>query len=170
MIPKEKAKQLLEKMRNYQWRQVPFHRSCSEFVNACHCAKNGVKSRIAFVHTCEQLITQQQTTSNNMSNTIAAAPVSKYKGLKFKNENDFNNWLDKTAKKIIWFEDEGQALIAMWVDEHGEILHAKFPGINWNGQFVNLATLQTGELLQMYFEHEGWRSLIKLTVSEVETL
>lgn len=38
MTPKEKAKKLVEKMCSYQWRQVTFHRSCSEFVNACNCA------------------------------------------------------------------------------------------------------------------------------------
>ncbi len=38
MIPKEKAKKLVEKMAGYQWRQVTFHRSCPEFVNACNCA------------------------------------------------------------------------------------------------------------------------------------
>ncbi len=38
MTPKEKAKNLVEKMCNYQWRQVTLHRSCSEFVNACNSA------------------------------------------------------------------------------------------------------------------------------------
>lgn len=102
--------------------------------------------------------------------TTAAAPVSKYRDIKFKNDNDFNAWLNKTAKQIIWFKDEGQDLIAIWIDEHGEILHANLQTQFWNGKFVNLNTLKTGEIIQMFFEVEGWQSLVKLTVDEIENL
>ncbi len=101
----------------------------------------------------------------------AAAPVAKYKELKFTSDDAFNAWLNKTAKKLIWFKDEGQDCICFWIDEHGEVLHMSYSQTSiWNGKFVNVETLKPGEPVQMYFEHEGWRTLIKLTVDEIETL
>lgn len=98
------------------------------------------------------------------------APVAQYRELKFKNDDAFNAWLNTKAKQLIWLVDTGQDLTCMWIDEHGEVLHSNLQTAIWCGMFVNLYSLIPGENLEMYFEHTGWRTMMKLTCETIERL
>lgn len=72
--------------------------------------------------------------------------MSKYKDLKFKNEQEFEKWLELTAKYVIDFEDKGQDFLTWYLAEDGEVLHSRpFQANVWNGSIVLLSSLEVGQ-------------------------
>lgn len=91
----------------------------------------------------------------------------KYKHLRFKNDEAFQEWLEKTAKYKVEFEDDGQDFDYWWIDERGEILHsAPFQSSIWSGKFVFTNTIVEGEYLMFEETH---KCLIHRTI-KVEVL
>jgi hypothetical protein len=72
--------------------------------------------------------------------------IAEYKDLRFKTEREYRKWLkDKTAF-YIEFEDQGQDLTGLWIDEGGEILQTKLPSLGrvFNGKMVLISDLRVG--------------------------
>lgn len=97
-----------------------------------------------------------------MSETTATAPKptpkAKYRELKFGSNASFNKWLKKTAKKQIFFQDRGQDLTCIWIDEEGEILHANLQTSVWCGAFVNMETMKIHKPID-FFIHGKWQTM-----------
>ena len=96
----------------------------------------------------------------------------KYKNKKFKSDSDFQEWLAKTARWIIHFEDCGQDFLTWYLAESGEVLHsAPFQAGVWNGCFVNVLKMDVGkhpELLKSNFTDEVRTINYRLTDIEVK--
>ena len=80
---------------------------------------------------------------------------SQFKEITFKSEAEFNEWLEKTTYKKIFFKDKGQDLMKIWIAESGEILHANLQSSIWNGRFVNMENLEKGSFIQ-FWNGAGW--------------
>lgn len=94
--------------------------------------------------------------------------VSQYKGISFSSEDHFKLWLDDTAYAIIEFEDHGQDLIKIWVDEYGEIINAYMQYKFWLGRFINIEIAQSYYSLYIYDADYGmWRRIPELIVKDV---
>ena len=82
---------------------------------------------------------------------------SQFKEITFKSETEFNEWLEKTTYKKIFFKDKGQDLMKIWIAESGEILHANLQSSIWNGRFVNMKTLAKNTNLCLWNNQTaGW--------------
>ena len=72
---------------------------------------------------------------------------AKYKNLKFKSTKEFEEWLEKTTKYKVNFEDKGQDFLHWWIDERGEVLHSSMQSSVWNGFIVDLPLLIMGKVI-----------------------
>ncbi len=91
-------------------------------------------------------------------------PVQQYKDLKFQNQRSFKNWLTRKARIKVEFEDKGQDIQMIWLDENGELLHADLqsflkPGFFFRGIFP-------GKSISIY-DGESWSLYSKLVVSHL---
>lgn len=75
---------------------------------------------------------------------------SQFKEITFRGEAEFNEWLEKTTYKKIFFKDKGQDLMKIWIAESGEILHANLQSSIWNGRFVNMENLEKDSFIQFW--------------------
>lgn len=75
---------------------------------------------------------------------------STFKNKKFETEVEFYKWLDETTYKIIFFKDNGQDLLKLWISESGEIIHTNLQMYIWTGRFINLNTLKEDCYIQMW--------------------
>lgn len=70
----------------------------------------------------------------------------KYKNLKFKTMEKFDEWLKKTATKKINLKDCGQDFLAFWIDNRGEILHTTpYQSEIWNGRMIKMDSIKVGK-------------------------
>lgn len=67
---------------------------------------------------------------------------SQFKEITFKSETEFNEWLEKTTHKKIFFKDKGQDLMKLWVSESGEILHANMQSSIWKREYFTAKAMQ----------------------------
>lgn len=89
--------------------------------------------------------------------TVTKDFTPQFKELKFKTNPAFEEWLKKTTAKKVFFKDNGQDLLKIWVHESGEILHCNLQGVVWNGMFVNLDALAEGSKAQFWYsEYKEW--------------
>ena len=65
-----------------------------------------------------------------------------FKNKKFKNEKEFNKWLEEKEYALIEFVDKGQDCIRWHIDEGGEVIHSVWQSRIWNGSIVNLSKLK----------------------------
>lgn len=70
---------------------------------------------------------------------------SKYKDLKFKSKEEFEEWLKTLTKYHIFFEYKGQDFVEWFIDKNGEILHSDMQAWVWNGKMLDVKTLKVGK-------------------------
>lgn len=75
---------------------------------------------------------------------------SKYINLTFNKKAEFDKWLKETSYKTIWFKDNGQDLLKIWVAESGEILHANTQARIWNGKFIDMENISEGKNIRFW--------------------
>jgi len=85
---------------------------------------------------------------------------SQFKEITFKSETEFNEWLEKTTHKKIFFKDKGQDLMKLWVSESGEILHANS---NFSGFEMGLTKREyfTAKAMQGLLSNPEWMKKFK---------
>lgn len=72
--------------------------------------------------------------------------TAQFKELRFKSKDEFNEWLAKTAKYKIDFEDHGQDFLSWWIDKRGEVIHCEpFQSSVWNGTMVMTNSIKVGK-------------------------
>jgi hypothetical protein len=91
-------------------------------------------------------------------------PVQQYKDLKFKNKQSFKNWLSRTSRIIVEFKDFHQDLIKIWLDEHGELLHAEMQSFLKPGYFFR--KIIPGKAIEIY-DGIKWDTYWQLIVDNV---
>lgn len=95
-------------------------------------------------------------------------PVPKYKHLRFKTDISFKVFLKETSTIKILFEDQGQDVLTMWIDDRGEVLHSDLQSTIWTGKFIKTETLIQGLPVEIYMpEFSGWRKMEKLKVENL---
>ena len=97
---------------------------------------------------------------------------SKFKNLSFNNEDNFQEWLEKSTYMLITFQDLGQDMQTMYVHESGEILHCDFHSSIYNGQFVDIESdLSAKRPLILYNPNLELKTRYKsLIIDEIEKL
>ena len=73
---------------------------------------------------------------------------SEFHSLRFKNSEDFDEWLKKTTDHTITFRDRGQDCLTWYIDAGGEVLHASLQAWIWNGRIVDLSKLRVGNNIE----------------------
>lgn len=98
-----------------------------------------------------------------MENTLLEP---KYKEVVFSTQEEFEDWLASTTYKELIFDDLGQDLRRMHIDERGEILHCNYHGRIYNGSFVNLKELEEFTPVQI-LEKGAWVVKYGLLINEI---
>lgn len=88
-----------------------------------------------------------------------------YKGLKLKDDKEFQEWLSKTATRKITFEGNRQDFTTWWIDDRGEVLHSDLQSSVWDSSMLIPELVVKGEY-PMFF---GGSQLIH-RVLEIEEL
>lgn len=96
---------------------------------------------------------------------------SKYRRLRFPDQDAFNLWLSEKARKIIHLKDVGQDMHKIWIDEEGEILHTDFHSHKMNGKFINLDVLEVDSILVARESgKDQWDAYWRLMPEKIEDL
>lgn len=74
---------------------------------------------------------------------------SAYRDLKFKSKKHFQVWLNKITKYEISFVDKGQDCLKWFLDEGGEVLNSNLQSSVWNGELVDLFSLEAGKGIEI---------------------
>lgn len=92
---------------------------------------------------------------------------SQHRNKSFETIGEFDQWLAETTSKEIILAHLGQDMTKMWVDDKGEILHCNFHASIYNGNFVNLDSLE--EFCPIEILEEGhWKTKLGLLVDEIK--
>ena len=75
---------------------------------------------------------------------------NQFKGLRFKSEKEFSEWLNSHTYKIVRLADNGQDLLCIWLHKSGEIIHCNAQSGIWNGKFVDMEKLEVG--VNLFFD------------------
>lgn len=75
---------------------------------------------------------------------------SKFRELTFKNQEEFDKWLNETSFKKIHLKDYGQDMRTIWVHESGEILHCDFHSRIYTGKFIDMKKLAVGNHVNIW--------------------
>lgn len=97
-------------------------------------------------------------------------PVARYKNRRFKSEGAFQKWLKLTATRTVEFEDFGQDLQRIWIDERGEIIHCNAQSGVWNGMFLSIEQIAAGRPAWFYFKNEKVWKKMDFIIEDTEIL
>ena len=74
-----------------------------------------------------------------------------HKNKKFKKHEVFEKWLNNFTAAEVYFKDNGQDLLHIYIDSGGEILHCNLQAAIWNGTVVDLKTLKPNKNIGFVF-------------------
>lgn len=91
-----------------------------------------------------------------------------YKHLTFGSPMLFDKWRAETATILVDFRDNGQDLLRIWIAGNGEIIDCNLQAWVWNGKFVKLDELVTGQGIQLW--RDGEYTLMDFIVEKITYL
>jgi len=91
--------------------------------------------------------------------------------LKFDDHQEFVDWLKKTTKTEIYFEDKGQDFIKLHVAESGEIIHVEVPSLGsiYNGSLLldDTELIIKGDFVALWLTSSEEVTVIKYGVKKI---
>lgn len=95
-----------------------------------------------------------------------------YSKHRFADQDLLDVWVKELAVKKIYFKDNGQDLMACWIDKGGEILICEIPsqGFIWNGKIIDLGRLKVGENLGFLNIEKQCTDIMDFVVERIEDL